>query len=242
MAIYRQLHTSFWQDSYVLTLTPEQKFFFIYLLTNSKTKQCGIYELPIRVAEMETGFNRETIEKLLKYFIKDGKIIFDWKTQEVAIRNWIRYNPDNNPKIKQCINKELKQVKNQGLVQYVYESDTDITENVSVQYHMDEEPESKKKNPSKEEVVEWFLEKGVVSESERFFNYYESNGWKVGKNPMKNWKAAASNWITNKDKYKNEKRTSKTDYKSASQYQFTQYSDLSSGQIFGSPGEGEKTS
>ena len=32
-------------------------------------------------------------------------------------------------------------------------------------------------------------------ESEAFFNYYESNGWKVGKNPMKSWKHAVTNWI-----------------------------------------------
>ena len=38
-------------------------------------------------------------------------------------------------------------------------------------------------------------------EAEKFVNYYESNGWKVGKNPMKNWKAAANNWITNSNTY-----------------------------------------
>ena len=36
-------------------------------------------------------------------------------------------------------------------------------------------------------------------DAERFYNYYESNGWKVGKNPMKDWKAAARNWLL-KDK------------------------------------------
>lgn len=33
-----------------------------------------------------------------------------------------------------------------------------------------------------------------VAEAEKFFNYYESNGWKVGKNPMKSWQAALRNW------------------------------------------------
>jgi len=32
-------------------------------------------------------------------------------------------------------------------------------------------------------------------ESEKMFNFYESKGWLVGKAKMKNWKAAASNWI-----------------------------------------------
>jgi hypothetical protein len=32
------------------------------------------------------------------------------------------------------------------------------------------------------------------SECEKFFDYYESNGWRVGKNPMKVWTAALANW------------------------------------------------
>ena len=38
-------------------------------------------------------------------------------------------------------------------------------------------------------------------EAEKFVNYYESNGWKVGKNQMKSWSAAANNWITNTKQY-----------------------------------------
>lgn len=34
-------------------------------------------------------------------------------------------------------------------------------------------------------------------ECAHFFNYYESNGWRVGKNPMKNWRAALVNWKLN---------------------------------------------
>jgi len=50
--------------------------------------------------------------------------------------------------------------------------------------------------PEPLELANYFLEKGSSKEeAEIFFNYYESNGWKVGKNVMKNWKAAASGWI-----------------------------------------------
>lgn len=35
------------------------------------------------------------------------------------------------------------------------------------------------------------------SEAQRFVDYYTANGWKVGKNPMKDWKAAARNWKCN---------------------------------------------
>ena len=34
-------------------------------------------------------------------------------------------------------------------------------------------------------------------EAEKFFDFYESNGWRVGKNPMKSWSAALSNWKRN---------------------------------------------
>lgn len=51
--------------------------------------------------------------------------------------------------------------------------------------------------PGLEEIEAYFAEKGgTAAQAERFRDFYESNGWKVGKNPMKNWKAAASGWIS----------------------------------------------
>lgn len=52
--------------------------------------------------------------------------------------------------------------------------------------------------PTEKEVFDYLSEKGYpyMIEAEKFCNFYESKGWKVGKNPMKNWKAAASGWIT----------------------------------------------
>ena len=41
----------------------------------------------------------------------------------------------------------------------------------------------------------------LVSESKAFFNHYESNGWMVGKNKMKNWEAAVRNWMNNNSKF-----------------------------------------
>jgi len=38
-------------------------------------------------------------------------------------------------------------------------------------------------------------------EAEKFVNYYESNGWKVGKNPMRSWTHAVNNWLTNTKTY-----------------------------------------
>lgn len=45
------------------------------------------------------------------------------------------------------------------------------------------------------EAVEYFAELGMpADEAQRFTDYYTANGWKVGRNPMKDWKAAARNW------------------------------------------------
>lgn len=51
--------------------------------------------------------------------------------------------------------------------------------------------------PGLGEIEAYFAEKGgTAAQAERFRDFYESNGWKVGKNPMKSWKAAASGWMS----------------------------------------------
>lgn len=117
MAIFRSVQISFWQDSFVLDLTPEEKFFYIYLLTNSKTSQCGIYELPKKIVEIETGYNRDTVTKLLRKFINFGKIEYNEETHEIYIINWIKYNPSKNPNVQKCVDKELACVKCRAFVE-----------------------------------------------------------------------------------------------------------------------------
>lgn len=51
--------------------------------------------------------------------------------------------------------------------------------------------------PTMDEVQTFMLENGGTHvQAVRFHTYYASNGWKVGKNPMKDWKAAARGWIS----------------------------------------------
>ena len=78
------------------------------------------------------------------------------------------------------------------------------------------------KPPSLDEVYNYMSEKGLNNflannESQKFINHYTSNGWKVGKNKMKNWKSAVSQWISRMKDYQsnmnfkkenNEKRSS----------------------------------
>ena len=48
--------------------------------------------------------------------------------------------------------------------------------------------------PTLEEVRAYCRERGNAVDPERWHDYYSSNGWKVGKNPMKDWKAAVRTW------------------------------------------------
>jgi hypothetical protein len=48
--------------------------------------------------------------------------------------------------------------------------------------------------PTLEEVISYCRERNNNVDAERFIDYYTSNGWKVGKNPMKDWKAAVRTW------------------------------------------------
>ena len=51
--------------------------------------------------------------------------------------------------------------------------------------------------PTLLELKNYMLEIGMADVSEKWFDYYESNGWLVGKNKMKNWRAAVRTWKNN---------------------------------------------
>lgn len=53
--------------------------------------------------------------------------------------------------------------------------------------------------PSLEELKKYINEKGASIDPQRFLDFYESKGWMIGKNKMKDWKAAVRTWI-NTDK------------------------------------------
>lgn len=49
--------------------------------------------------------------------------------------------------------------------------------------------------PSVQEIEDYCTEKGFLLDAERFVDYYASIGWMVGKNPMKDWRAAVRTWV-----------------------------------------------
>ena len=55
------------------------------------------------------------------------------------------------------------------------------------------------KKPTLEEIKAYCQERKNTINPEQFLAYYEANGWKVGKNPMKDWRAAIRSWETRED-------------------------------------------
>ena len=61
---------------------------------------------------------------------------------------------------------------------------------------IDEERPSKKKfePPTLQDVTAYCVQRDNGIDAAKFWNHYESNGWKVGRNPMKDWHAAIRTW------------------------------------------------
>lgn len=55
-------------------------------------------------------------------------------------------------------------------------------------------PRKKFSKPTQEEVREYCREKNYPIDADRFCDHYDSNGWMIGKSPMKDWKAAVRTW------------------------------------------------
>ena len=66
-----------------------------------------------------------------------------------------------------------------------------------------EKPKAKRfVKPTAEEIKAYCEQANISVDAERFFDYYEANGWKVGKNPMRDWKAAVRTWEKRDDTYR----------------------------------------
>ena len=57
--------------------------------------------------------------------------------------------------------------------------------------------EKKEIPPTLEEVMTFSQETGLDADAHLFFDYYEANGWYIGKRPMKDWRAAFRAWARN---------------------------------------------
>lgn len=74
------------------------------------------------------------------------------------------------------------------------------------------------KKPTLEELKEYCVSASLSVDYQYFYDYYESNGWKVGKNLMKDWKATLRNW--NRRNNSNKKENSNNNYEIGKIYEY----------------------
>lgn len=164
MAVYRGVHLSFWTDSKVSDdFTSDDRFFFLYLLTNPHTSISGCYEVSKRQMSTETGLSDEKINRLLDRMENEHHVIrYDRRSSEVLILNWGRYNW-NSPKLAPAVRKQAKSIKNKDFQKYVldtisirYPYPMDITNTVPVS--VSDSVSDKKKSKGEKETrppVSW---------------------------------------------------------------------------------------
>ncbi|MGG3519527.1 DnaD domain protein [Bacillus pseudomycoides] len=119
MALYRPVQVSFWQDAKVIEeMTPEDKLFNLYLLTNPCTTQIGVYQITKKQMAFDLGYSMESINALLDRFENHHKLVkYNPETRELAIINWGKYNLNRGGKpIEDCVHKELDGVTDISLV------------------------------------------------------------------------------------------------------------------------------
>lgn len=169
MAIYRNVHVSFWNDTKIIDeMTPEDRYFMLYILSNPHTNQVGCYEISIRDISKETGYTEESVKKLLDRFEKKLKVArYSKKTKELLILNWHKYNWTTSPKVKACIEKELKTVKNKDFkefintvcIPYIYPMHTHTQEEEEKEEEQEQEEEKEQNKKLYIDVVEYLNQK-----------------------------------------------------------------------------------
>ena len=124
MGSYRNISISFWSDQKIDDdFTPEDKYFYLYLLTNPHTNICGCFEISWKQLSSETGYTRETIAKLIDRMQRIHHVIrFDESTMEILLLNWWKYNWSRSEKLYKAVEGVANHVKNKEFKEYVLNS------------------------------------------------------------------------------------------------------------------------
>ena len=171
----------------------------------------------------DDGFvnNPKKIQRMVGATDGDAQILFlrrfiiGFDTGVVVIKHWRIHNYIQKDRYKPTVYKEEKaqlQEKENG----AYTLDTGCIHSVSNLETQDSielvkdslvkdrkgdiKGKTKFSPPTPEEVKAYCSERGNSVDAQRFCDYYTANGWKVGKNPMKDWKAAVRTWEKDKPK------------------------------------------
>lgn len=143
--------------------------------------------------------SKTTTQKILKSLIAKGAIL---KVEE--LRNGVKfcsYRVNNNWQ-------GMSKIGTGGIAEIDTNNKREININKDSLY---KGGSSHFQKPSLSEVAQYCRERANKVDPEQFYNFYESNGWKVGKNPMKDWHAAVRTWEKREKEVAPRKREPKED-------------------------------
>lgn len=110
---YSKIERSFWETDEARELTPEEKYFWMYLQTNANVNTLGCYAFRMRKAVDETGYNKDTLEKLLDIMIQRGMILYDATTREVFLLHWGKTNWNRQTATLRAMKADLKEIRSE---------------------------------------------------------------------------------------------------------------------------------
>lgn len=148
----------------------------------SVIKMDGCTEDDLRVL-VAKGFVRILNEDLVS-------IITDWKTNNTIQKD--RYHPSIYASLVSNLDTEC--------IQPVSNLETEIKVKDKIKIKDNKERTKRFVPPTLEEVESYCKERNNGVNPRRWYDHYQAVGWKVGRNPMKDWKAAVRKWEEDKPK------------------------------------------
>lgn len=147
-----------------------------------------------------TNTNIDVVRSAMKLFVELKMIdVQDDATIYMAeVNKMIGSAADNDNANRQ---RRFRERQKQLALPNCYDGVTKNNESKSIELEKDIEKEKEDIKPQKrftkptlEEVQAYCQERGNNVDAQKWYDYYSSNGWRVGKNPMKDWKAAIRTW------------------------------------------------
>lgn len=144
---------------------------------------------------------KETISRWIKQLSDKGYIDVEMiysgkelKERRIYISKNQRVLTEKSKPLDENINRGIDKIINRGIDEKIKENNTSMN-NTSMNNTINNVSKAKAfHKPTLDEVISYCWERGNNVDPERFIDYYESNGWRVGKNPMKDWRAAVRTW------------------------------------------------
>lgn len=119
MASYTKIYKTFWTDAKVDEFTADDKYLYLYLLTNPRVSLCGCYEINIKHMAYETLLSADKVQKSIERLSKSNVVKYCKETKELLIVNWHRFNWTSSPRLINGVRKEIETVKCPEFKQYL---------------------------------------------------------------------------------------------------------------------------